>query len=112
MPPPPNSAPSDVTQFVNQMRASNARRIAERNSPADPLKAFVAAWFGSLPSVTRLRRYQLTEIVDALQDRTGHRHAYRHISAALLAAGFSRHRDYTKAGKDSRYWLPPLATKE
>ena len=104
---PPDKATTAVNHYVAQMLAANARRLAAQRAPDAPLKSIMADWFESLPHVSRFRRFGLTEISDAMEDRTSHRHANKDLSAALLALGFTRGRDWTKAGKDSRYWLPP-----
>ena len=108
--PPPANAKSEVVSidaYVRQVLISNARRIAERTSPTDPLTVIVRDWFDSLPIVTRYRKYQLTEISDALLIRTGKRYADRNIAAVLESMGWTSGRSWTRAGRNRRYHTPP-----
>ncbi len=86
------------------------RQHAERNAPppVSSLDAALSAWWASLPAVTRIRRYQLVEISDALQLRTGKRFADRFISRALEARGWTSGRSWTRAGRNRRYHIPPV----
>lgn len=109
---PPNDAVR-VNSYIKQVFERNAKIAAARRAPQDPLARLISEWFDGLPPVTRHRRYQIAEIADVIQDRTGKRPANKNISAALLTLGFTRGRDWTRAGRDSRYWLPPSSqTKE
>ena len=104
--PPPQTTPFDITQFVRQVLTEDARRRTESVPTADPLHAAIDDWWNALPVVTRHRRYQLTEISDALFIRTGNRFANRHITAALESMAWTTGRDWTRAGRNRRYWLP------
>ena len=115
---PPSRATAEVVNIKTLVRLQhelNARRAAEFNAksaiPADPLDLAINDWWSSLPVVTRHRRYQLSEISDALHIRTGHRFADRHITAILEAKGWTQHRDWTRAGRNRRYWKPETTTK-
>lgn len=109
MPPPANvkSEVVSIADFVRRQLEHNARRIAERTSPTDPLTVIVRDWFDSLPIVTRHRKYQLVEISDALLTRTGHRFADRNITAVLESMGWTSGRSWTRAGRNRRYHTPP-----
>ena len=105
--PPPLTAPFDVNQFISQVLTDNARRRTESMPTADPLPVAVDDWWNALPLVTRHRRYALTEISDALHTRTGTRFANRNITAVLESMAWTTGRDWTRAGRNRRYWLPP-----
>lgn len=106
MPQPPTTMTA-TQRYVARVLANNARRAAERTAPTAPLDAALSAWWGSLPTVTRHRRYALVEIVDALYLRTGHRFAARHVSGALQTVGWTRSRSWRKADCDRRFFMPP-----
>ena len=109
MPPPLNekSEVVSIDAFVRRQLENNARRLAERTSPIDPLAVIVRDWFDSLPIVTRYRKYQLVEISDALLTRTGRRFADRKITAVLESMGWTSGRSWTRTGRNRRYHTPP-----
>ena len=106
----PPSKPDDaVRQYVRELLASDARRCAEINQRhgSNPLVSVVQDWWCGLPVITRNRRFAMTEISDALYAQTRHRNSYRDIAAALEALNWTTGRDWTRAGRNRRYWKPP-----
>lgn len=106
---PPYMTDEVTTQYVREILASDARRCAEINqrNGSNPLVSAVQDWWCNLPVVTRNRRFAMTEISDALYAQTRHRHSWRDIAAALDALDWTAGRDWTRAGRNRRYWQPP-----
>lgn len=64
-------------------------------------------WFNSMPPAMRNRRFTTGELLVRFTGRYRDKPACRMIAAALRANGFTSHRDWTNAGCNQRYWLPP-----
>ena len=100
--------PTVIQKIVNNFLADLALHRAALTAPRpDPLVTELAEWFTSLPIVTRNRRYQMSEISNALFTRTNHRYADNALSEALRALGWTAGRSWTRAGRNCRYHLPP-----
>jgi hypothetical protein len=110
---------------LREQMDSFVREIAERNettkkrTKAEDTKrarlareqtdyvALVQAWFEAIPPAIRNRRYQMTEF-EALFPGRYRGHAFRGlVGPALQQLGWTHHRDWTNAGRNRRYWLPP-----
>ena len=106
---PPDKTDEVTTQYVRELLASDARRCAEINQRhgSNPLVSAIQDWWLTLPVITRNRRFAMAEISDALYVQTRHRHSWRDIAAALEALSWTTGRDWTRAGRNRRYWKPP-----
>lgn len=67
----------------------------------------IKKWYALMPPAARQRRYTSNELITAFTGRYRDRPALRMIAAALRINGFTEHRDWTRAGRNQRYWLPP-----
>jgi len=82
------------------MKQLQARRAAQPAQPLSLHDRFVN-WYGSLPPVSRDRRFSMSEFEAALKTQG------RYISRVLLELGWRRKRVWSTAGHYSRYWVPP-----
>lgn len=69
--------------------------------------ALIKKWYVLMPPAARQRRYTTHELLTTFTGRYRDRPALRMIAAALRINGFTEHRDWTRAGRNQRYWLPP-----
>lgn len=67
----------------------------------------VREWYEAIPPAARARRYTTEELLNTFKGRYSARPSTRMIAAALVANGFTPHRDWTRAGRNRRYWLGP-----
>ncbi len=72
----------------------------------EPLTAQIHRWWTNLPPILRERCFQITEIAGVCSGRYRKRPALREVAAALRALGWQEERDWTKAGRNHRYWHP------
>lgn len=72
----------------------------QRAQPAQPssLRDRVAAWYRSLPAVSRDRRFSMSEIEAALKTQG------KYLSPVLLELGWRRKRVWSTTGQYHRYW--------
>lgn len=70
----------------------------------------IREWYESMAPAGRQRRFTLDEICIRFQGRYRDRPAFRVIAAAMRRLGWSEGRDWTKAGRNRRYWLPPACS--
>ena len=106
---PPNTTKDVTTQYVQGVLASIARRCTELNTPPGnaPLTSSIDRWWHALPVVTRHRRFAMKEISDAVYAQTQHRYSWRDLAAALEELNWTTGRDWTRAGRNRRFWKPP-----
>lgn len=106
---PPNTTKDVTAQYVQGVLASIARRCTEINTPTgnDPLTLIIDRWWHALPVITRYRRFAMQEISDAVYAQTQHRHSWRDLATALEELGWIPGRDWTRAGRNRRFWKPP-----
>lgn len=73
---------------------------AQRSQPSS-LRDRFTSWYGSLPAVSRERRYSMSEFEKALKTQG------KFISPVLLELGWRRKRIWATTGQYHRYWEPP-----
>jgi hypothetical protein len=85
------------------MAVLNKRAEARRAQPSKPssLRDRFTDWYGSLPPVSRERRFAMSEIEAALKTQG------KYISPVLLELGWRRKRIWSTTGQYHRYWEPP-----
>lgn len=85
------------------MAQLNKKAEARRAQPSKPstLRNRFTDWYGSLPAVSRDRRFSMSEIEAALKTQG------RYISPILFELGWRRKRVWSTAGQYHRYWEPP-----
>lgn len=87
--------------LVRQKSAQTKKRIETDYA------VLISEWFNSMPPAMRDRRFTTDELLARFSGRYRDKPACRMIAAALRANGFTSHRDWTSAGCNQRYWLPP-----
>lgn len=112
---PPRMTPT-LKQQVNQLIAQ-ADRASRQSSPSQPVvtsscpsadyKRLIAHWFEKEPPALRYRKYSMTEFVIRFAGRFRPKPAARLLAEALRELGWTEHRDWTRAGRNRRYWCPP-----
>ena len=94
----------DETMFLHyyaaQLRRGAEAQRAQPSQPSSLLDRFLR-WHGSLPAVSRDRRFSMAEFEAALKTQG------RHISPVLLELGWQRKRVWSTTGQYHRYWCPP-----
>jgi hypothetical protein len=91
---------TDDTELARRIELRHQRRKIDYHEE-------VKKWYAALPPAMRNRRFSIAEICRCLQGRYRDRPAARMVAAALRMNGFMACRDWTAAGRNSRYWLPP-----
>lgn len=67
----------------------------------------IQSWIANLPPVQLRRKFTITEVI-ALATLPGHfrpKASLRYAGEALRRCGFIQKRDWTKAGRNKRYWV-------
>ena len=101
----------ELDRLLRQAASSGSKSSSPRNTcrhELDYVEA-ISIWFNALAPTVRHRPYKLTEILvlAKLQGRYRDRPAMRVIGDTLRKLGWSEHRDWTRAGRNRRYWMPP-----
>lgn len=96
-----NDAIKRMERTVQQAQA------VSKNRAETDYRVLVANWYAVIPPAARQRRYRSDELLLIFAGRYRDRPALRMIAAALRANGFTSHRDWSRDGRNSRYWLPP-----
>lgn len=106
-----------VTALLQEVESNNVavaaiRKTAERSeqnraTTQTDYVALIRNWYAAIPPAARQRRYTTAEMALQFNGRYRARPSVRMIAAALREIGFTEHRDWTKAGRNCRYWQPP-----
>lgn len=118
--PPPQLAPR-MREIMGQLRqqieaqaiaakqddAIQQRKTAARNRIQTDYAVLIREWYSSIPPAARQRRYTTEELLTKFAGRYRDRPAVRMIGAALRVNGFLPRRDWSVAGRNLRYWVPP-----
>jgi len=89
-----------------QIAKAEKGRIETRGRSID-YEAEIRRWYDEQPPALRERRFCIDELVARFPGKYRMRPAQRVIAAALRQLGWTEHRDWTKAGRNRRYWMPP-----
>ena len=111
--------PPQISPFAKESIARLAHEAEQINKAPRPLSPQrvpnkpdyvnqIATWYESLPPASRDRRYMMTEFTCQFAGAYRNHAAARSIAAALRTLGWIEKRDWTLAGKNRRYWLPPI----
>lgn len=75
----------------------------EGNAPLSQtsLRQRFIGWFDSVPEISRMRPYAMSELEQALNTQG------RYLSPILLSLGWQRRRKWSTRGQYHRYWVPP-----
>lgn len=107
--------PEKLTAYIRDAIADLKRKVeAPKPKPAasaaTPTSAryqnAIASWVATLTPMQRTRRFSMSEIirladVDGINGKPASVHV---MGDALHASGFEQKRDWTKAGRNRRYW--------
>ena len=106
-----------IAELIHQAQETSAIKQREKlaaiasavkkNRTETDYRVLVADWFRSIPPAARQRRYRIEELLLIFAGRYRDRPAIRLLAEALRANGFIPRRDWSVAGRNSRYWLPP-----
>lgn len=66
------------------------------------LEARLIAWLDSVPEISRMRPYSMTELEQALGTQG------RYLSPVLIRHGWARRRKWDSKTQYLRYWVPPI----
>ena len=67
----------------------------------------ISDWWDSMPPASRQHPWSLEVIAAAAFSKLTQPPALRKVAEALRAAGFTERRDWTRAGRNRRLWIPP-----
>ena len=73
----------------------------------EPLERQLGRWWSSLPPIVQERKFRLAEIAANLRGKFRPKPSAQHVAAALRVLGWQETRDWTTAGRNLRYWIPP-----
>lgn len=111
---PPRMKPP-LREEIDQLiaRASRQSQVTPSSQPASQIpcppvdyKQLIQLWFDKEPPALRNRKYSMTEFVMRFAGRFRPKPAARLIAEALRELGWTEHRDWTRDGRNRRYWLP------
>ncbi len=104
-----------VNQLIAQAdrisrQAPSPQPLVKSSCPSADYKQLIAHWFDKEPAALRHRKYSMTEFVIRFAGRFRPKPAARLLAEALRELGWTEHRDWTRAGRNRRYWQPPPET--
>ncbi len=110
--------PPQISAFAKESisrLAHEAEQINKTPRPLNPQRVpnkpdylnQIATWYKSLPPASKYRRYMMAEFTSQFAGAYRSHAAARSIAAALRTLGWIEKRDWTLAGRNRRYWLPP-----
>ncbi len=90
--------------YAAQLRKAAEARQAQPSQPSS-LRDRFSSWYRGLPSVSRDRRFSMSEFEAALKTQG------KYISPVLLELGWRRKRVWSTTGQYHRYWQPPPSSE-
>jgi len=80
--------------------------LVTRPGSVQDLKAKVQAWVDTMTPAQKARRFTTSEVeqLAELRGKHGGPAAHHRIAQALRACGFTPRRDWTRAGRNTRFW--------
>jgi hypothetical protein len=105
-PPTFNSVPLRTQLEQLKQAATKINRVELQSHPAK-LRDQIKTWSESMAPEQRNRRFTIEEIerLAGLVGKFGGRAAHHHIAQSLRTIGFVPYRDWTKSGRNRRYWI-------
>lgn len=99
---------AEMTEMYRQAKERPAvvERILKTPPKLDYTK-LIHDWWHSMAPATRNHPWSIETIMAAAFKDKPRRPALRCVAAALRTAGWTERRDWTRAGRNRRYWLPP-----
>ena len=108
----PRTVKDQVAQLIAHAHRQNS--LPRSTSPALrssctnlDYKQLIQHWYDREPPALRDRKYSMTEFILRFAGRFRPKPATRLIADALRELGWTEHRDWTRAGRNRRYWVPP-----
>lgn len=102
----------EIDQLI--ARASRQSQVTSPSRPSSQItcppvdyKQLIRRWYDKEPPALRHRKYSMTEFILRFAGRFRPKPAARLIAEALRELGWTEHRDWTRAGRNRRYWVPP-----
>lgn len=97
-----------LMELARQQKLPQAARPTSTNTYTNvDYKQMIQHWYANEPPAFRDRKYSMAEFVIRFAGRFRPKPATRLIAEALRALGWTEHRDWTRAGRNRRYWCPP-----
>lgn len=95
------------TQLAQLKQAASETSRVEHQSHVAKLRDQITTWSESMTPDQRNRRFTIDEIerLAGLVGKFGGRAAHHHIAQTLRHIGFAPCRDWTKSGRNKRYWI-------
>jgi hypothetical protein len=90
-------------EILERSRSHRSHRLPRSIDYAQVIRE----WFEAMPPASRQRRFTLEEICIRFKGMYKDRPAFRVIAAAMRRLGWTEGRDWTNAGRNRRYWVPP-----
>lgn len=87
--------------YIRSLQLDLDAEAAPRQLSTPDLKQRFVEWYASIPEISRVRPYSMTELESALGTQG------RFLSAILLSLGWERRRKWSSTGQSPRYWVPP-----
>lgn len=111
----------DINQYTQHLRAiaAQARVDHERKQSAhtkrEPKRQLdyigtVTAWWNNQPPAVREHPWSIKTIAAAAFADSPRKPSIQHVAEALRRIGFTEHRDWTRAGRNRRFWISPTTT--
>lgn len=99
-----------IARANQQATVTPSLRPAPTNSCTNlDYKQLIHHWYEQEAPALRERKYSMTEFVMRFTGRFRPKPATRLIAQALRELGWTEHRDWTRAGRNRRYWLAPAS---
>jgi hypothetical protein len=94
-----------LTEISEEQNRLQIKPDTRRGSVRD-LRAKVQAWVDTMTPTQRGRRFTTSEVeqLAGLTGKHGGAAAHHRIAQALRACGFQPRRDWTRAGRNTRFW--------
>lgn len=110
---------SFISEYAAQLREQVAKRRTEQERiEAEQVKrepkrkldyaGTVTAWWNNQPPKMREHPWSLKTIAAAAFADSPRKPSIQHVAEALRHIGFTERRDWSRAGRNRRQWLPPI----
>lgn len=109
---------SFISEYTAQLREQVAKRRSEqvrieaaqvKREPKRKLDylGIVTAWWNNQPPKMRVHPWSLKTIAAAAFADSQRKPSIQHVAEALRRLEFTERRDWSRAGRNRRQWLPP-----
>ncbi len=100
---------ADRSQRADQLAADRA--LGQKRQPPAKLDyaTIISAWWNTMPPKARQHPWSLEVIAVAAFAGQPRRPAMRRVAEALQVLSWIARRDWTRAGRNRRLWIPPTS---